>query len=86
MSRLPVVSGREAVRAFARISELVESIGGRIHYDDIDMSVHTGTIYVHGEQDFDIVLPEFQAPPTPRDMICTTILSGLPGPFTHPPA
>ena len=49
-----------------RIAELVEEVGGQIHYEDLDLSIHTGTIYVHGERDFDVLLPEFQPPTRER--------------------
>lgn len=60
-------SGRSVgIKDHPSIAEIVSAIGGRIHYEDLDLSKHTGTIYVHGPDDFDIVLPEFQAPTRER--------------------
>ena len=42
------------------VTKMVESLGGRIHYRDLDELVgDNGSVFVHGRFDFDILLPHF---------------------------
>jgi len=44
-------------------SDLVEKIGGRVHYESLDEVVsENGSIFVHGPSDFDILLTEYTSP------------------------
>jgi hypothetical protein len=43
--------------------ELVKRIGGRIHYQHIDDWLEpSGSLFVHGRADFDILLPQYTSP------------------------
>ncbi len=45
------------------IGEMVERLGGSIHFEPADeWFAEDGSIYVHGETEFDIVLPSFTSP------------------------
>ncbi len=44
-------------------AELTAQLGGSIHYEDMDELVNeNGSIFVHGERDFDILLPTYTSP------------------------
>jgi len=48
-------------------SAIVEKLGGRIHYEAMDELLdEAGSIFVHGEADFDILLPEYTSPKRDR--------------------
>lgn len=42
---------------------LVNRLGGKVHYLSLDEMVEeSGSIYVHGQNDFDMVLPQYTSP------------------------
>jgi Zn-dependent peptidase ImmA (M78 family) len=44
-------------------AKLVEQLGGRVHYEDLEELIdEDGSIFVHGQSDFDILLPEYTSP------------------------
>jgi Zn-dependent peptidase ImmA (M78 family) len=44
-------------------SKLVERLRGRIHYQDIiEWLAEDGSIFVHGDNDFDVLLPRYTSP------------------------
>lgn len=45
-----------------KVSAVVAKLGGRIHYEDTLESPEGGTIFIHGPQDFDILLPTWTSP------------------------
>ncbi len=48
-------------------STIVQKLGGRVHYEALSEFVdEAGSIYVHGEGDFDILLPEYTSPKRDR--------------------
>lgn len=56
-------SKRLRVLSTPRLADVVNTLRGRLHFVDLDLGECSGTIYVHGPRDFDIVLPE-GSPPT----------------------
>lgn len=45
------------------LNQIVERLGGRLSYQSIDdWAVEDGSIFVHGEGDFDIKLPHYTSP------------------------
>ena len=45
------------------VEDCVESLGGRIAYQEMDEWIHEGgSIFVHAPLDFDILLPEYTSP------------------------
>ncbi len=62
------------------IHNLVEKMAGRIHYQHLDEWINeSGSIFVHGEFDFDILLPVYTSPR--RD--CFTVAHELGHYFLH---
>jgi Zn-dependent peptidase ImmA (M78 family) len=44
-------------------ARLVARLGGKVHYQDIEEWIEeNGSIFVHGEHDFDILLPHYTSP------------------------
>ncbi len=47
--------------------DLVKALGGRLHYQSLgEMIDESGSIYVHGSEDFDILLPHYTSPTRDR--------------------
>jgi len=44
------------------LKQLVDAIGGRIHIDELPDEDESGSIFIHDEFDFDIVLPDYTSP------------------------
>lgn len=52
--------GLSAVR---ELDSAVEGLGGRVHFLELDdWAEHSGSIFVHAPQDFDIILPYYTSP------------------------
>jgi Zn-dependent peptidase ImmA (M78 family) len=52
-------------------ADLVALLGGRIRYQELrEWADDTGSIFVHGEQDFDICLPYYTSPLRDRFTLC----------------
>ncbi len=57
------VAGTLKYRPGEHPAALVEKLGGRIHFQDLDEWLEeNGSIFVHGKGDFDILLPQYTSP------------------------
>jgi len=44
-------------------SDVVYQFGGEVHYEDLDdLIVESGSIFVHAEGEFDIIIPQYTSP------------------------
>lgn len=63
IDRLAETTSSEMLQPAADIIDLTKRLGGRIHYRNMfEEDAHTNTIFVHGVNDFDIVLPDHSTP------------------------